>query len=471
MRYLKDPWLQVFLFLTVASGVMAAIGVGPAGKTAKIEPKPPLDARQQPEPAHTLKAKAPGKWVVDAKLALDADTDKLGEALANASAGDTVYVRVGTYKETVAIKRDVSIVGLGAQREIVVDGDAAGPTVAVDGAKVKLKNLTLSHSGIRPGKALESRRATLELQTVAVKVQAQDSGVDVIGGGLTAFYLTVEGGHRGVDAHDEAKLSLDHPSISKAETALYLQGATAHLAEPTLTDNKKGVTVAEQGSALISGGELSRNGVAVWANRGGQAKLASVKLAADGTAVVAEERGRAETESCAFSEETAGALLADTGGQAMDKGSTILRAQGTAAAAKAQGTLALVDTQIEDGQGDAVAVLDGGSAALSGVKLARNARAGVVIKDARAVRLDRATIVHHKRCALELDGGEVAVKASTLQQNDCGAAFYGKATLDIEGSDFSGNDHGPLLYKPDQKDGIVLRGKNNNPRNLTSLIQ
>lgn len=477
MNYLKDSWLQIFGLLALASGALAARNwQAPNGPHRRNEASRPaaipiaLSEPASPD-SNTLKSKAPGKWVVDAALAADADTAKLGDALSNALVGDTVYVRAGTYKGSVSIKRDIVIVGLGLQRDIVIDGDQAGPTLTVDSAKATIKNVTIIHSGARPGKAVESRDATLELVTVALKAGPQDVGLNVSGGAVTADFGAIEGGHKALDAHNGATVALDHMTVTKAKTGVFVQDASARLSDTVLADNERGITVVEQGQATIVNGAILRNSVGVWANRGGQVKVSSSRFIGGTTGVLADERGRAEIESCAFFDLAGNALSADSSGELADKGSTILRTKSVAAMAQSLATLSLIDTQIDDGLGDAVGVVDGASASLSGVKLTRNARAGLSIRDARAVRVEDSVVSGQKRCALEVSGAALTLKTTRMTGNLCGVAFYGEATLDVDACDLTGNLQGPFLYPADQKKGVIVRGQNNRPRNLSSLIQ
>lgn len=449
MRYFKDPWLQVFGFLALASALLAAKGLAPSAPKAAA----PIQVQNQAAAAplkRTLNPKKAGRWIVDAANAADADTTKLSDAVANAASGETIFVRAGVYRESLSIARDVSIIGLGALRDIVVDSDAGGATLAVDAAKVSIKNVTISHSGARPGKAVEARRATLELSGVALKAGPNDEGIDAIGGSVTVSYSSLDGGNRGLDAHDGAKAALDHTSIAHAEAGVYLQGATAQINDCSFSDGKRGLIAAEQGQASVVNGTFARLGTGVWANRGGQATVSASKFPEHATAILAEERGRVEAKDCSFTAGTGPALAADGGGEALDRGSTIMRGK-TAARASGKATLGLVDTQIEDMTGDAVVVEDA-SAALSGVKIVRGAGHGVVIGAAQAVRVERAAITKNGGAGVYFRGAQ-------------------PLTLDIDGSQLSGNARGPIACEDGAKERLALRGKNNEPRDLASLIQ
>ncbi len=450
MRYLKDPWLQIFGFLALASAVLAARGLTAAGARGQIavsQPSPQATAA----PLHrTLNPKKAGRWIVDAALATDADTAKLSEALANAAAGETIFVRAGTYRAGAPITRDVTLAGLGALRDVVVESDAEGPTLAVDGAKVAVKNLTIAHSGARPGKAVEARRATLELSGVAIRSGPNDEGVDAIGGSATLSYSSVDGGSRGLDAHDGAKVALDHARISGAETGVYLQGASARINDTSFSDGKKGLTVAEQAQADVVNGSFAREEVAVWADRGGQAKVSGAKFPDHAVGVLADERGRAEVKDCEFSNGSGPALAAETGGETLDRGSSILRGR-TAARASGKATLGLVDTQIEDAKSDAVAI-DDASAALSGVKIVRAGGHGLVVGDAQAVRIEKSEISKNKGAGIYFRGDQ-------------------DLALDLDGSRLSGNAGGAIVREQGRRGRLSIRGKNNEPRDPASLIQ
>jgi hypothetical protein len=475
MRYFRDPWIQIFGFLALASGALAAFGVqsGPSPRPVEAESAGPAAAVPAPAAAPgpaALRPKIAGKWVVDAALASDADTANLADALAAAAAGDTVYVRAGTYLGRFSINRDVELVGLGERGAVGLTNSSAGPALVLDSAKVAVKNITIIHSGDAPGKGVESRRARMELVGVAIKVGPQDVGLDVIGGEAAVVNGTIDGGRKAADAHDDAKLRLERVSLDNAETGLLVEGASAELVHASFTDDKNGLTVSEQGSATVVEGDFVRDAVGLWASRGGRIAASSTRFSYGATGIRADDGGRVENSSGTFTEITGSALRADSA-EIDDAGSAIYMNKDSAVSAQGRATLTLRGTRIESGAAGAVVLLDGASAVLSRAVISRNAGFGLSVRGAHDVRVENSTISGQARCAVEIYGSALTLVTTWLTQNLCGVSFLGRAVLDSDSSTFTGNKEGPFIYLPSLKNEIVVRGKNNDPRNLASLIQ
>jgi|GEM_PF-2067878 len=495
MSYLRDPWLQIFAFLALTSGALAAFGRpgsasapfagSGAASAAALDSAPaarvPAPAAAAPAAAApaappALRPKISGKWVVDASLAADADTAKLGDALAAAAAGDVVYLRAGDYKGRFVVRRDITLIGLGARADVVIDGDGAGPSLLVDEASATIKNLTLAHAGTEAGATLEGRRAVLTLSGVEIRAGplgpgAQDAGLEALGGAASLEDCAITGGHKGVDAHDEAKVALTRTAVTKSMTAVFVQDASVRLSECALTDDARGLTASEQGEAVLSGGEISRAAGALWATRGGRIQASGTRFNLDGAGVLADENGRVELSSAAFFGLSGAALETDSGGEIDDVGSSIARGKSVGATAGARSTLKLDGTRIEDGSGDAVDVAAGATASLKGVRFARNDGAGLSVRNALSVRVEDSDIADETRCAIEVSGAALSLKAARLSGNLCGVAFFGQSVLDADSSRFTDNRRGPFQYTNSRKNEIVVRGENNEPRDLAALIK
>lgn len=68
----------------------------------------------------------------------------IGEAIASAASGDTIFVAAGTYPELLLLDRDLTLVGSSGASVTVVDGQALGSTVQVlGGALVAIDALTI----------------------------------------------------------------------------------------------------------------------------------------------------------------------------------------------------------------------------------------------------------------------------------------------------------------------------------------
>lgn len=88
-----------------------------------------------------------GHPALAAELSVPGSFKTIGEAVVNASEGDTIRVAPGTYLENVVLKSGVTLIGAGAGKSII-DGGGNGTVVILKGASV-LKDFTIRNSGKR----------------------------------------------------------------------------------------------------------------------------------------------------------------------------------------------------------------------------------------------------------------------------------------------------------------------------------
>ncbi len=155
---LGDQWVQMFGVLALVSGGFSLY--------ARARPSSPsgaaFSAVAAVSEASALDRKTPGRLLVDARLATDADTADLGQALAEARAGEIVYVRPGVYRVSAAVSQDQRVVGLGGKPEaVVLEGAADAPVLTIKAGAVKLSGLTLQH-GLYGAVALSGAKLELE---------------------------------------------------------------------------------------------------------------------------------------------------------------------------------------------------------------------------------------------------------------------------------------------------------------------
>jgi parallel beta-helix repeat protein len=89
---------------------------------------------------------------ISATLVVPDDFQTIQEAIDNAVAGDTVFVRVGTYYEHVVVNQTVSLLGEDVSTTIV-DGSGTGHVFAVEKDGVTITGFTVQHSGAILGNA------------------------------------------------------------------------------------------------------------------------------------------------------------------------------------------------------------------------------------------------------------------------------------------------------------------------------
>jgi len=73
------------------------------------------------------------------------DYEKIQWAINNASAGDIIYVKAGTYYERIVV--DEAVVLIGENRNTILDGNGEGTVVTIVANNVTLENFTIRNSG------------------------------------------------------------------------------------------------------------------------------------------------------------------------------------------------------------------------------------------------------------------------------------------------------------------------------------
>ena len=175
MRLLADAWVQAFGGLAVLS---AALAVYPRLAGAPRLHRPP---------------KTPGQWLVDARQASDSDTARLGEAVEAASEGETIFVRAGVYRESLALSRSVKLIGLGdSPAAVVIEAAGEGPGLRFSSGHALLQNLT-----VRGGAPAIEARAGARLDLRKVSLMRAQGGLLVRKQALVRFESGEVIGHKG----------------------------------------------------------------------------------------------------------------------------------------------------------------------------------------------------------------------------------------------------------------------------------
>jgi len=144
-----NPWFQLCALVAVLSGGMTIYNftqhsehIGGGGATPP--PNPPPISITTPTPVPTLKAKAPGHWIVDANGAADADSRDLRTVVANLVDGDSVSLRPGIYQGGFNVSKSVHFIGQGANPASVSIHTSFQDTITVSGKNVSFENLTIN---------------------------------------------------------------------------------------------------------------------------------------------------------------------------------------------------------------------------------------------------------------------------------------------------------------------------------------
>ncbi|MBI5244984.1 MAG: hypothetical protein HY922_15065 [Elusimicrobia bacterium] len=350
-RVWEDVWFQVFSLIAIVSGVFTAhyymrqggllslpglLRPAPASPAPAPEDEIPFTeapsaspAPATPPAASAAGPKTPGRWIVDPRMGAGADCASLTAALAGARDGDAITLRPGIYREGVHISKSVAITGGGSAPDQVQLTHAGPQTVAVYGAQVALKNLSLSNTGSRGYWVVTVMKAGLSLSDVGVRsdgqgVRVMDGTLEASGGELDArIALAVEGKSRAtligaalsgteagvvaggegaavrieksklqecggpaVEASRFAKVMLSEVFASRNSQAVVFvrSGAEVRVSRSTFTDNR-------DCGARIDGGVLVLESVALMRGRCGVAFIGAGSLDAKGSEFSALELG------------------------------------------------------------------------------------------------------------------------------------------------------------------------------------
>ena len=189
------------------------------------------------------------------------DEPTLSGAVDNAADGDVIALRPGMYPDEVLVTgRLLSIVGLGAPEDVVIDGIGGGVILVLNASELELRSLTVTGGSALKGGAVRAEDSDLVLYDVVLRgnVAALDGGaVSCDGGSLVADRLVVrdnvagiDGG--GIDVH-LAEVELDHVRLWDNEADRY--GGGLHV------DN---VQQQLRVSNAVLQGNTAEEGAAVW---------------------------------------------------------------------------------------------------------------------------------------------------------------------------------------------------------------
>ena len=108
----------------------------------------------------------------------------LVQAVAAASAGDTIHIAPGTYDESIVVDKDLSLIGTAGQSQTILRGLSGAPTVASDpqtAPMLELRELTITHAAGQSGEGVRFRYlGTLTMEDCTVRDNA-GTGVNVEG--------------------------------------------------------------------------------------------------------------------------------------------------------------------------------------------------------------------------------------------------------------------------------------------------
>jgi hypothetical protein len=268
-----------------------------------------------------LTAKSPGRWVVDQRGAPDSDTPSIAAAVQNASPGDQVLIRAGTYDEHVEITKSLTLTGdsVGAPPTIMGTG---GATIAVANAEVTLQNLSVAHKP-NPGEAMQpaiyAKDATLTVKKLDVaeldpsgasndaclvlshsKLDFRDSA---IGGCAMGLVSAEESGFTvadskianvlkiGVSAAGRSDGRVERTTFTHAFTAIALaQHSSVKVLNVKIADGSRGVEAGPDSSAVIEDSEINDESSAGILIDGAVVRVERTRISRSGFGIAASHR-------------------------------------------------------------------------------------------------------------------------------------------------------------------------------------
>lgn len=223
----RDAWMQLFV-LTAA----LAVGLWAYGQRSAPDLRPTtpaLEPAAAPDYPGRKRPRNGKEWIVDQNGGPNADAATIAAAVADASAGDTIRVRLGLYRESIAVDKALTIQGDGKKEETVLI--ASGPfALSIRSGAVTVKDLSLSAPPGLDGRAIEVwESGWLSLSRSSVSGFESKLAVTVARGG-TLLTEDVEFGARdGTAVFVQGRAELKGGVISGGKTLAGAGGETASL--------------------------------------------------------------------------------------------------------------------------------------------------------------------------------------------------------------------------------------------------
>ncbi len=459
-----------------------------------------------------LKAKTPGKWIVDSLSGPDSDTGDVNEALSNAKDGDEIVVLAGTYKvEIASTKKQVKISGGGSDRSKVIFENSDHNPVEVSGGSLALSNMTLRRSGGDYGSVIGVSEGTVSLTDVRIEAVGNSEGVALRDSTLKALRVQFHGGRTAVDVRERSKASLDGCSLEEHKTALLLDDkGELEVRRSTVDGGEMGIYVTKSAKlsvsdskftgqdqhsinltspgtkADVSGCDFSGSKDGLWVYEGADLSIKNSKFKdLRGEGIFIGESAKATVTGCEFNAVKT-AMRVATRSTLDVVGGTIVGSNRYGVAADDSAKLALTGTTFRDNGGVSVYIERQADGVLKDVKILKTSDLGMFVGESSSASLERttidgslkagvllgrdarfkavaSTISGNGRCALSLSGetATVTLRDAKLGGNDCAISFVEGGAVDSERGDFTGNKKGAFLFALVNKSKIALTGAGN----------
>jgi hypothetical protein len=303
---LRNQWFQLCLAAALCS---AGAGIYDLA-TLPAKNSPPVPAPSpapystprpsvNPSPAFVqLRAKKVGYWIVDASGGGDSDSRDLSQVVGSAANGDTITIRPGRYEASLAITKDLALIGEGTSpaNVLIFFGQDQSNVVHIEAGHVTLTNLQIEQDFNGSFATLYcAKQAHVELANCSVtskstysvsvsdevQLDARDSAFSSseIGAGVSYYgraqgamtRCNILGNKFGLQVENQSRVNVDSCTFQYngdqngygVVATVDGSGATLDIARSNFLQNSAGIYAQESGRLTMTGCTLENNGVSL----------------------------------------------------------------------------------------------------------------------------------------------------------------------------------------------------------------
>lgn len=314
-------------------------------------------------------------WLVDA--AGGGDTDRIADALTRAGEGAVLRVRPGTYSESLAIDRPVTLAAADPENPPVI-APASGPCLTLRGDGVTVQGLDLRAPAVAEG--IEAQPC-VSIGSGTVRLE----GSRIQGAGAPALLLR--------------------------------DGATAQVVANDIRSSAAGIIVTAGARPLIERNTLTEIGGPALLVRGGAAPVVEGNVFEAGGAVVFGEAARGTFQGNTLRSSKATAIEIGGGADPEIAGNGIEHPAQSGVYVYGGSRGLVHDNRIDASQLSGI-VIDGGAPRLSGNEITGSGEHGILVVDASGGGIEGNTVRNSRRNGIVIDtDAQIELGSNTLQGN------------------------------------------------------
>jgi serine/threonine protein kinase len=373
-------------------------------------------------------------------------------ALRQARPGTEIVMLPGTYRESVVVDKDVSIVGQGEPGEVILDG-ATGSALVIQTPGASLRGLTLQSQGPAPTLRISSGTPQIE----ACVLRAGSHCAELEGAGTAPVFLNCtflaegSGGIR-LGSGTQARIDGGHLLVFPGAGVTVESGAQATLQGVAVGPGTGlGLRIRARGQALVDGCLFSAESGSVEVEGDGRVQLSHCRLFDSQFAgLLALERSHAVLESCDIGHHVCSGVhvlaganvvlrkcrLTGNGGfglSVMDRGLATMEGclvqgnGGTGLLIHHGATVQARACSFSEGKSLGVDCAEGGQGVLDACEISSNAGAGVQVEPGGSLLLVRCTLKEGRDTGLLLlEDSQVTLEECVVHRNARGGILLAK---------------------------------------------